>query len=176
MKCMLLNIYTVVIATVPQVCYPKTLNLSCACTTAPEVPTIELATSKQSDRITVEFEEVSGAASYVMRAEAADGTYFSETSASSSPETIQGLQPYTEYSVSVLAVNTLGGQSQPSVPVLAKTGTVLVKPVHTNHVNYKYSQRAVAHNFFLNTVSTMNMHTNTFTLHYIIFIYIRIIY
>ncbi|XP_062412452.1 fibronectin type III domain-containing protein 7-like [Sardina pilchardus] len=89
--------------------------------TAPDVPTVEVATSKQSESITVEFEAVSGAASYVLRAETTDGTFFSETPASSSPDTIHGLQPYTEYSVSVLAVNSLGGQSQPSAPVVVKT-------------------------------------------------------
>ncbi|XP_042564917.1 fibronectin type III domain-containing protein 7-like [Clupea harengus] len=89
--------------------------------TAPDIPTIDVATSKQSDSITVEFETVSGAATYVLQAETADRTFFTERSVSSSPDTIQDLQPYTEYSVSVLAVNSLGGQSQPSKPVLVRT-------------------------------------------------------
>ncbi|KAL2090271.1 hypothetical protein ACEWY4_014959 [Coilia grayii] len=88
--------------------------------TAPDVPTINLATSKQSNSITVEFETVSGAASYVLRTEAPDGT-FSQTPASSSPATVQDLQPYTQYIVSLLAVNSDGGESQPSEPVLVRT-------------------------------------------------------
>ncbi|XP_028823728.1 fibronectin type III domain-containing protein 7-like [Denticeps clupeoides] len=94
--------------------------------TAPDVPTIKLATSKQSDSITVEFTDVLGAASYILRAETADGSFFSEAPVAGSPGTIQGLQPYTTYSVSVLSVNSAKAQSQPSYPMEAKT--VLAAP------------------------------------------------
>ncbi|XP_063058173.1 fibronectin type III domain-containing protein 7-like [Engraulis encrasicolus] len=94
--------------------------------TAPDVPTIELATSKQSDSITVEFQEVTGGASYLVRTESPDGSFL-QTAVSTSPATVQGLQPYTEYIVSLLSLNSLGGQSQPSLPVTVRT--VLPAPV-----------------------------------------------
>uniref|UniRef100_A0A667XEC0 Fibronectin type III domain containing 7a n=1 Tax=Myripristis murdjan TaxID=586833 RepID=A0A667XEC0_9TELE len=85
---------------------------------SPEVPSIEQAYSKQSDSITVEFTEVSGATSYILRAETDDGDFFSETCVASSPGTVVDLQPYTEYSLS--------RRSQPSYPVQART--VVVAP------------------------------------------------
>ncbi|KAG5850605.1 hypothetical protein ANANG_G00084220 [Anguilla anguilla] len=87
--------------------------------TAPEVPTIEQAYSKQSDSITVEFSATPGASSYVLRAESAAGE-FSETPVSASPGTVLHLQPYTDYILSVMSVNS-GGMSQPSLPVQVKT-------------------------------------------------------
>ncbi|XP_010900407.2 fibronectin type III domain-containing protein 7 [Esox lucius] len=89
-------------------------------TTAPEVPTIHMATSKQSESMTVEFTRVSGATSYVLRAENADLSFSSETEVSSSPGTVVNLQAYTDYTLSVMSVNS-GGRSQPSLPVEAKT-------------------------------------------------------
>ncbi|XP_036375846.1 fibronectin type III domain-containing protein 7-like [Megalops cyprinoides] len=88
--------------------------------TAPEVPTIEQAYSKQSDSITVEFSAVPGASSYILRAESKTGDFFSETPVSASPGTVLHLRPYTDYTLSVMSVNS-GGRSQPSLPVEVKT-------------------------------------------------------
>ncbi|XP_055359568.1 fibronectin type III domain-containing protein 7 [Betta splendens] len=87
-------------------------------TTAPDIPSITQAYSKQSDSITVEFTAVSGATSYILRAETDD--FFSETPVSGSPGTVLDLQPYTDYQLSVMSVNA-GGRSQPSEVVGAKT-------------------------------------------------------
>ncbi|XP_051557588.1 fibronectin type III domain-containing protein 7-like [Myxocyprinus asiaticus] len=92
--------------------------------TAPEVPSIHQAYSKHSDSITVEFGQVSGATGYILRAENEDG-FFSESVVESSPGTVVNLQPYTQYTLSVMSVNS-GGRSQPSFPVSAKT--VVVAP------------------------------------------------
>ncbi|XP_032388364.1 fibronectin type III domain-containing protein 7 [Etheostoma spectabile] len=89
-------------------------------TTAPDVPSIGQAYSKHSDSITVEFTTVSGASSYLLRAESKTGDFFSETVVSSSPGTVVQLQPYTDYSLSVMSVNS-GGRSQPSYPIEART-------------------------------------------------------
>lgn len=91
------------------------------CYPAPEVPAIGQAYSKHSDSITVEFTEVSGATSYILRAESDSGDFFSETVVSSSPGTVLQLQPYTIYRMSVMSVNR-GGRSQPSYPIQARTG------------------------------------------------------
>ncbi|XP_039999685.1 fibronectin type III domain-containing protein 7 [Xiphias gladius] len=93
-------------------------------TTAPEVPSIIKAYSKHSDSITVEFTEVSGATSYILRAESDD--FFSETPVSGSPGTVVHLQPNTYYMLSVMSVNS-GGRSQPSYPVKAKTVVIAPK-------------------------------------------------
>ncbi|KAM6919062.1 fibronectin type III domain-containing protein 7 [Xenentodon cancila] len=89
-------------------------------TTAPEVPSIEQVYSKNSDSITVEFTEVSGATSYILRAQSKTGNFFSETNVTDSPGTIVQLQPYTDYFLSVMSVNS-GGRSQPSIPTEART-------------------------------------------------------
>ncbi|XP_004542602.3 fibronectin type III domain-containing protein 7 [Maylandia zebra] len=89
-------------------------------TTAPDVPSIGQAYSKNSDSITVEFTEVSGATSYILRAESKTGDFFKESTVSSSPGTMVELQPYTDYVLSVMSVN-LGGRSQPSYPTEART-------------------------------------------------------
>ncbi|XP_045907964.1 fibronectin type III domain-containing protein 7 [Micropterus dolomieu] len=91
-----------------------------AARTAPDVPSIKQAYSKHSDSITVEFTEVSGATSYILRAESEVGNFFSETVVTGSPGTVVQLQPYTVYSMSVMSVNS-GGRSQPSYPVNART-------------------------------------------------------
>eukprot|EP00063_Salmo_salar_P021885 XP_013996720.1 PREDICTED: fibronectin type III domain-containing protein 7-like [Salmo salar] len=83
---------------------------------SPEVPTIKQAYSKQSDSITVEFSEVMGASGYILRAESEVGDFFSETAVTSSPGTVLQLQPYTDYTLSVMSVNS-AGRSQPSAPV-----------------------------------------------------------
>ncbi|XP_017341938.1 fibronectin type III domain-containing protein 7 [Ictalurus punctatus] len=94
--------------------------------TAPDVPTITAASSKQSQSITVEFTQVSGASSYILRTETSKGAFVSETSVPGSPGTVSGLQPYTDYTLSVMSVNS-GGSSQPSPSVQAKT--VLAAPL-----------------------------------------------
>ncbi|MCI4387775.1 hypothetical protein PGIGA_G00078070, partial [Pangasianodon gigas] len=94
--------------------------------TAPDVPTNMAASSKQSQSITVEFTQVSGASSYILRAETSNGSFISETSVPGSPGTVSGLQPYTDYTLSVMSVNS-GGRSQPSSSVQAKT--VLAAPL-----------------------------------------------
>lgn len=93
---------------------------SIICFPAPDIPSIVQAYSKNSDSITVEFTEVSGATSYILRAERDD--FFSETPVSGSPGTVVQLQPYTDYKLSVMSVNS-GGRSQPSETVSAWTGT-----------------------------------------------------
>ncbi|XP_072525244.1 fibronectin type III domain-containing protein 7 [Salminus brasiliensis] len=93
-------------------------------TTAPDVPSIVQAYSKHSDSITVEFGVVSGATSYVLRAENDEG-FFYETVVLTSPGTVLNLSPYTVYTLSVMSVNS-GGRSQPSFPVQART--VVVAP------------------------------------------------
>ncbi|XP_041951856.1 fibronectin type III domain-containing protein 7 [Alosa sapidissima] len=116
--------------------------------TAPEVPTIHQAYSKQSDSITVEFGEVSGASSYILRAQTLDGEFFSETEVNKSNRTVINLQPYTVYSLNVMSVNT-GGRSQPSLPVL--TRTVVESPAlnttspsnDTIHVSWEPVEHAV---------------------------------
>ncbi|XP_016340064.1 fibronectin type III domain-containing protein 7-like [Sinocyclocheilus anshuiensis] len=90
--------------------------------TAPDVPSIVMASSKESQSITVEFTSVSGATSYILRAETNDGSFFSEISVPGSPGTVTNLQPYTDYTLSVMSVNS-AGRSQPSISVEAKTGS-----------------------------------------------------
>lgn len=80
----------------------------------------------------MEFGVVDGATSYIIRAENEDG-FFSETPVVNSPGIVTKLLPYTQYTLSVMSVNT-GGRSQPSLPVSAKTGKLtpdlktLIKP------------------------------------------------
>ena len=85
------------------------------------MPEIELAYSKQSSSITVEFNEVAGATGYVLRAISDADDFFEETQVTGSPGTIQGLDPYTVYTLSVMSVNA-GGRSQPSYNSLQRTG------------------------------------------------------
>ncbi|KAK0153691.1 Fibronectin type III domain-containing protein 7 [Merluccius polli] len=93
--------------------------------TAPEIPDIELVYSKQSTSITVEFTEVDGALGYILRAMSDVGDFFEETQVHGSPGTVQGLLPFTNYTLSVMSVN-LGGRSQPSYSV--ELSTVVVAP------------------------------------------------
>uniref|UniRef100_A0A672F3L7 Fibronectin type III domain containing 7a n=1 Tax=Salarias fasciatus TaxID=181472 RepID=A0A672F3L7_SALFA len=90
---------------------------------APEVPSIDQAYSKNSDSVTVEFPLVSGASGYILRAESKSGDFFLETNVSTSPGTIEQLQPYTDYLLSVMSVNS-GGRSQPSYPTEARTAVM----------------------------------------------------
>lgn len=84
---------------------------------------IQIVKPKDSRTLIVEFNLKAGATSYTVRVENANG-FFREDTVSSSPAEIKSLTPYTEYMLSVMAVNS-GGSSQPSSPVMAKTGTVV---------------------------------------------------
>ncbi|XP_028283867.1 fibronectin type III domain-containing protein 7 [Parambassis ranga] len=88
--------------------------------TAPAIPIIQQVYSKNSDSITVEFTEVAGATGYILRAESKMGNFFSETNVTGSSGTMVMLQPYTDYILSVISVNS-GGRSQPSDPKEART-------------------------------------------------------
>uniref|UniRef100_A0A3Q4N583 Fibronectin type III domain containing 7 n=1 Tax=Neolamprologus brichardi TaxID=32507 RepID=A0A3Q4N583_NEOBR len=80
--------------------------------------------SLDSTTLTVEFNSRNGVSHYIIRVENSNG-FFREVAASSSPAEIESLAPYTEYSLSIMAVNT-AGRSQPSIPVTGKT--VLAPP------------------------------------------------
>jgi len=75
--------------------------------------------AEDSTTLIVEFTPVAGANNYTLRVENAQG-YFSQEDVSSSPVQLGSLQPYTAYSLSIMAVNS-GGRSQPSAPVEAWT-------------------------------------------------------
>ncbi|CAL8281612.1 unnamed protein product [Lota lota] len=102
--------------------------------TAPEVPEIDQAYSKQSGSITVEFNEVVGATSYILRAQSDVGDFFEETQVTGSPGTVQGLLPYTVYTLSVMSVNA-GGRSQPSYPFELRTVVVAPELVTSSDSN-----------------------------------------
>ncbi|XP_019712186.1 fibronectin type III domain-containing protein 7 isoform X1 [Hippocampus comes] len=88
--------------------------------TAPDVPCIVQAYSKHSDSITVVFTEVAGATGYTLRAMFQSSDFFSETTVNSSPATVVGLQPYTNYKLSIMSINS-GGRSQASHAINALT-------------------------------------------------------
>ncbi|XP_073331837.1 fibronectin type III domain-containing protein 7-like [Pagrus major] len=88
--------------------------------TAPEMmDPIQTVKPKDSTTFIVEFNLQTAATSYIVRVENANG-FFREDTVSSSPTEIKSLTPYTEYTLSVMAVNS-GGRSQPSSPVMATT-------------------------------------------------------
>lgn len=70
----------------------------------------------------VNFSLKSGASHYIIRVQNSRG-FFREDQVSSSPAEIHSLMPYTDYTLSIMAVNSRG-RSQPSLPMTAKTGTV----------------------------------------------------
>uniref|UniRef100_A0A8C4IRV0 Fibronectin type III domain containing 7a n=1 Tax=Dicentrarchus labrax TaxID=13489 RepID=A0A8C4IRV0_DICLA len=109
------------------------ISISILSAKSPEVPSIEQAYSKHSNSITVEFTEVSGATSYILRAESENSDFFSETMVSNSPGTVVQLQPYTDYKLSVMSVNS-GGRSQPSYSVLGST-VVMAPKLNTSSPN-----------------------------------------
>lgn len=78
--------------------------------------------SLDSTTLTVEFNLRNGVSHYIIRVENSNG-FFREVVASSSPAEIESLVPYTQYSLSIMAVNT-AGRSQPSIPVTGKTGGI----------------------------------------------------
>ncbi|XP_061594974.1 fibronectin type III domain-containing protein 7-like [Cololabis saira] len=74
---------------------------------------------KDSRTLMAEFNLKTGATHYIIRVENSDG-FFREDTALSSPAEIEDLSPYTDYSLSIMAVNSMG-RSQPSAPVTART-------------------------------------------------------
>lgn len=88
---------------------------------APDVmDPIQSVKPKDSKTLMVNFNLVSGSSHYIIRVQNNNGL-FREDRVSSSPVEIESLMPYTEYTLSIMAVNS-GGRSQPSPPVTAKTG------------------------------------------------------
>ncbi|XP_060934709.1 fibronectin type III domain-containing protein 7-like [Limanda limanda] len=95
-------------------------NATVESSTAPErMAPIHTVKPKDSETLMVDFNPSTGATQYVVRVETPNGL-FREDTVSSPPAEIQSLSPYTEYSLSIMAVNA-GGSSQPSLPVTAKT-------------------------------------------------------
>lgn len=91
---------------------------------APEVmDRLQTVKPKNSTTLMASFNLKTGATHYIVRVQNSDG-FFREDTVSSSPAEIQALTPYTEYTLSIMAAN-VGGRSQPSPPVTAKTGTVV---------------------------------------------------
>lgn len=84
---------------------------------------IQSVKPKNSRTLMVDFNLNSGASHYIIRIQNSNG-FFREDRVSSSPAEIQSLMPYTEYALSIMAVN-IGGRSQPSAAVTAKTGMVV---------------------------------------------------
>ncbi|XP_068176518.1 fibronectin type III domain-containing protein 7-like [Antennarius striatus] len=96
------------------------ISASLDSTTAPQVMgSIHTVKSKDSRNLIVEFDPSVGATHYIIRVRNAYGFYREDT-VWSSPAEITDLEPYTDYTLSVIAVN---GElrSQPSPPVNAKT-------------------------------------------------------
>ncbi|KAI3368520.1 hypothetical protein L3Q82_025527 [Scortum barcoo] len=88
--------------------------------TAPEVmDPIQTVKPKDSSTLIADFSLKTGATNYIIRVQNTNGFYREDT-VSSSPAEIQSLTPYTEYRLSIMAVNG-AGRSQPSLPVTAKT-------------------------------------------------------
>lgn len=88
---------------------------------APEVmDPIHTVKPTDSQTLMVSFSLKTGATHYIIRVQNANG-FFREDTVSSFPVEIKSLTPYTEYTLSIMAVNS-GGRSQPSLPVTAKTG------------------------------------------------------
>lgn len=84
---------------------------------------IQSVKPKNSRTLMVDFNLKSGASQYIIRVQNGN-SFFREDRVSSSPAEIQSLVPYTEYTLSIMAVNS-GGRSQPSAPVTAKTGMLV---------------------------------------------------
>uniref|UniRef100_A0A3B4GC52 Fibronectin type III domain containing 7 n=1 Tax=Pundamilia nyererei TaxID=303518 RepID=A0A3B4GC52_9CICH len=116
--------------------------------------------SLDSTTLTVEFNLRNGVSHYIIRVENSNG-FFREVAASSSPAEIESLVPYTEYSLSIMAVNT-AGRSQPSIPVTGKT--VLAPPQlassSTSNSSIVLSWDPVAHAVQY-TVSICKLDSNT---------------
>ncbi|KAJ0058730.1 hypothetical protein NL108_000442, partial [Boleophthalmus pectinirostris] len=133
----------------------------------PEIPVISSTYSKSSESITVEFPLVTGATSYILRAESKIGTFFSETRVLGSPGTIEGLQVYTEYEISIMSRNA-GGRSQPSYPsdqrtVIAPPDLITTSPNSTSIViRWAPVEHAVLYTFIIiQEGSTVHIDRNT---------------
>lgn len=90
---------------------------------------IKAVKPKDSRTLMAEFNLQTGATYYIIRIENTNG-FFREDSVTSSPAEIKNLCAYTEYSLSIMAANSVG-RSQPSTPVTAKTGTVVCQVTFT---------------------------------------------
>lgn len=88
-----------------------------------EMSAIHTVKPKDSRTLIAEFSLATGATHYIIRIQDSDGFYREDTVASS-PAEIGSLTPYTEYMLSIMAVNS-GGRSQPSQTITAKTGTAV---------------------------------------------------
>lgn len=84
---------------------------------------IQTVKAKDSRTLMVNFSLMTGATHYIIRVQNANG-FFREDTVYSSLAEIQSLAPYTEYTLSIMAVNG-GGRSQPSLPVTAKTSRIV---------------------------------------------------
>lgn len=87
-----------------------------------------------SKTLMASFSLQADATSYIIRIQNANGFYREDT-VSMSPAEIRSLTPYTEYTLSVIAVNS-AGRSQPSSPVTAKTGTVVLYYLCVQYVRF----------------------------------------
>ncbi|XP_035503135.1 fibronectin type III domain-containing protein 7-like [Scophthalmus maximus] len=88
--------------------------------TAPEMmDPIQTVKPKDSRTLMVEFTSKTGATHYIVRVQDSNG-FLREDTVSSSPAEIQSLTPYSEYTLSIMAVSG-GGRSQPSPSETAKT-------------------------------------------------------
>ncbi|XP_051233612.1 fibronectin type III domain-containing protein 7-like isoform X2 [Dicentrarchus labrax] len=88
--------------------------------TAPEMmDPIVTVKSKDSRTLIAGFRLKPGALNYIIRVQNTNG-FYREDSVPTTPAEIKYLTPYTDYSLSIMAVNT-GGRSQPSLPVTVKT-------------------------------------------------------
>ncbi|XP_054459453.1 fibronectin type III domain-containing protein 7-like [Anoplopoma fimbria] len=88
--------------------------------TAPEMmDPIQTVKPKDSRTLMASFNVKTEATHYIIRIQTTDG-FFREDTVSSTPAEIKSLTPYTEYTLSIRAANG-GGQSQPSLPLTAKT-------------------------------------------------------
>lgn len=79
---------------------------------------------KNSKTLIAEFNLKNGVSQYIIRVVNEQG-FFREDKVSSSPAEITNLSPYTEYSLSIMAVNS-AGRSQPSTTVTGKTGNAVI--------------------------------------------------
>lgn len=93
---------------------------------APEVmDPINEVKPKDSTTLMVTFTPKSGATHYIIRI-TNDYGFFREDTVNSSPAELKSLSPYTEYTLKIMAGNS-AGQSQPSLPVIAKTGRLFIQ-------------------------------------------------
>lgn len=105
---------------VPLLCKPSSYGSILAPAVMDPIQSVK---PKNSRTLMVDFNLKSGASQYIIRVQNGNG-FFREDRVSSSPAEIQSLVPYTEYTLSIMAVNS-GGRSQPSAPVTAKTGMLV---------------------------------------------------